>query len=426
MICADPRPAPDDIPDVAPGARSVAKVFRRQTHDPGFDARGNPVRQNGPRCPGERLRLFDRYLTGQLLTSFGFFSLVLVAVYWVNRAIGLFDRLIAGGSSVWTFLEFTALALPNVIYAVLPVSALVAALYGINRFSADSEMVVAQTTGLSPWRLARPILLFGVIVGVMVSLLAHVLVPGSRAALAERSATLSQDITGQLLKEGEFLHPGTGVTVYVREITPQGELLGLFLQDRRSETLRTSYTAERAVLVRAERGTRLVMFDGMAQTLQTIDRSLVTTTFDDFAYDLAGLAGTGEVGRPDPRELSTMTLLRASTATQELTGVGPAKLIFEGHARFAEAIFAFALPLMALGFLMLGGYSRLGLWRQILGAVVAAILFKMLANVVENAARGDVTLWWAIYLPSLLTLATGVALIWRDTRGPRILRGATP
>ncbi len=369
--------------------------------------------------------LFDRYLAGRLLLHFGFFSLVLVAVYWVNRAIGLFDRLIAGGSSLATFLEFTALALPNVIYAVLPVSALVATLYGVNRLSADSEMVVAQTTGLGPWRLARPVLAFGAVVAVMVSVLGHVLVPASRAALAERSAMLSQDVTGQLLKEGEFLHPGTGVTVYVREITEKGELLGLFLQDRRGDAMRTSYTAERAVLVRSEEGTGLVMFDGMAQTLRVEDRNLVTTTFDDFAYDLAGLAGGGEAGRPDPRQLSTRDLLRADPATQALTGDGAAKLAFEGHARFAEALFAFALPLMALGFLMLGGYSRLGLWRQILAAVVAAVLLKMVANVAETLARDALALWWLTYVAPLLTLALGAGLVWRDTRGPHLLgRGA--
>ncbi len=369
--------------------------------------------------------LFDRYLAGQLLIYFGFFSLVLVAVYWVNRAIGLFDRLIEGGSSLLTFLEFTALALPNVIYAVLPVSALVAALYGINRLAADSEMVVAQTTGLSPWRLARPVLFFGLAVALMVSVLGHLLVPLSRTELAERGAEVGRDVTARFLQEGEFVHPGSGVTVYVREISEQGELLGLLLQDRRSPALQTTYTAERAVLVRAGAAgdsTRLVMFDGMAQTLQASDRSLVITTFDDFAYDLGGLSGGGGMRRPDLRELSTATLLRADAAAQALTGDDAAKLRFEGHARFAEALFALGLPLMSLGFLMLGGYSRLGLWRQILAAVVAAILLKMLANLAETIARGDAALWWATYVPALLTLALGAVLVWRDTRGAHVLR----
>ena len=41
-----------------------------------------------------RLTRFDGYLLSQLLGVFGFFSLVMVAVYWVNRAVRLFDQLI--------------------------------------------------------------------------------------------------------------------------------------------------------------------------------------------------------------------------------------------------------------------------------------------------------------------------------------------
>ncbi|WP_167767090.1 LPS export ABC transporter permease LptF [Jannaschia formosa] len=365
---------------------------------------------------------FDRYLAGQLLTYFGFFSLVLVAVYWVNRAIGLFDRLIEGGAGIGLFLEFTALALPNVIFIVLPVSALVAVLYGINRLSADSEMIVAQTTGLGPWVLARPVALFGLIVALMVTGLAHVLVPASRTALAERGAALSQDVTARFLTEGEFLHPGDGVTVYVREITEAGELLGLFLQDRRAGETRTSYTAERALLVRGDAGTRLVMFDGMAQTLTVADRRIVTVRFDDFAYDLADLSEPGGARQRDARELPTPDLLRADPAAQAETGEGPARLLAEGHVRIVEALFAFAVPLLALGCLLQGGYSRLGLWRQIMAAVMLAIVLRMLINVAENAAREDAALWPLLYLSPLLGLVLSAALLARATLGARPFR----
>ncbi|MEM8851482.1 MAG: LPS export ABC transporter permease LptF [Pseudomonadota bacterium] len=362
--------------------------------------------------------LFDRYLAGQLLIYFGFFSLVLVAVYWVNRAISLFDRLIAGGSNLSTFLEFTALALPNVIHAVLPLAALVATLYAVNRLTNDSEMVIAQTTGLSPWRLAWPVAAFGAVVALMVSLLGHTLVPMSRTALAERGEAVAQDITARFLLEGEFLHPADGVTVYVREITETGALLGLFLQDRRATDLVTTYTAERAIMVRQAGETRLVMFQGMAQTLRVPDRSLITTTFEDFVYDLAVLTGEDTQRLRDPRELSTLALLHAGPEALQVTGADRAKLLFEGHDRFAEAIFAGAIPLLALGFLMLGGYSRMGLWRQILGAVLAAVIFEMLGNVAEDTARRDAGMWWTTYVPPLMTLALALALIWREARRP--------
>jgi lipopolysaccharide export system permease protein len=372
------------------------------------------------------VRLFDRYVAGYLLIHFGFFSLILVAVYWVNRALGLFDDLIAGGSNLWVFLRLTALALPGVIAAVLPVSALVAAIYGVNRLSADSELVVARTTGLSPWRLARPVAAFGLVVALLLSLLGHVLVPMSRTALAEGRVALADDVTARFLKAGEFLQPARGITVYMRAITEEGRLLGLFLQDRNDPGSVTTYTAESGLLVRDGQGTRLVMVDGTAQTMDVATRSLITTLFADFTYDLAALGGDGGgTRRMDPRELPTAMLLRAGPEAVAATSEDRAKLLYEGHARFSEAIFAAALPLLALGFLMLGGFSRLGLWRQISGAVLVAVAARMAANAAETAARGDANLWWLAYAVPALTLLLATLLIWRGTFGGRLLRGRT-
>ena len=100
-------------------------------------------------------------MLSQLLALFGFFSLVLVAVYWINRAVGLFDKLIGDGQSSLVFLEFSLLTLPFVIRLVLPISAFAATVYVTNRLTSESELVVMQATGFSAFRLARPVLYFG-------------------------------------------------------------------------------------------------------------------------------------------------------------------------------------------------------------------------------------------------------------------------
>ena len=81
-------------------------------------------------------------MLSQLMMLFGFFSLVLVMVYWVNRAVLLFNHLIGDGQSVGIFLELTMLSLPNVIKIMLPLSAFAAAVYVTNRLSSESELVV--------------------------------------------------------------------------------------------------------------------------------------------------------------------------------------------------------------------------------------------------------------------------------------------
>ncbi|HEY0275350.1 MAG TPA: LptF/LptG family permease, partial [Paenirhodobacter sp.] len=153
------------------------------------------------------MKQLDRYLFSRLTALFGFFALVLVSVYWVNRAVSLFDKLIGDGQTAWVVLEFTLLTLPNVIRLVLPVAAFAATIYAVNRMSADSELVVMQATGASPWRLARPVAVFGLLIAALMMVLVHVLVPISRGRLAERQAEVSDDLTARFLVEGSFQHP---------------------------------------------------------------------------------------------------------------------------------------------------------------------------------------------------------------------------
>ena len=254
---------------------------------------------------------FDRYLLSQLLAVFGFFSLVLVSVYWVNRAVGLFDQLIGDGQSALVFLQFSILTLPNVIRLVLPISAFAAAVYVANRLTQESELVVMQATGVSSFQIMRPVLYFGLIVALMMAILMHVLVPASRASLATRTAEISQNVSARFLKDGEFTHPSTGITLYIREVAPTGELLDLFLNDARNVAQSVTYTARQALFVRADDGPKLIMLDGLVQTLDLKSRRLAVTRFGDFTYDLAGLIAQQGAQLRKVEELTTPELFAA-------------------------------------------------------------------------------------------------------------------
>ena len=167
---------------------------------------------------------FDRYMLSQLLVLFGFFALVLVAIFWINRAVVLFDRLIGDGQTALVFLEFTALGLPRLIVTVLPIAAFAGAVYVTNRMLSDSELTVMQATGSSPWRLSRPVLVFGIIVALGMATLSNFLVPMAQAQLKEREREIAQNITARLLTEGTFLHPSSQVTFYTRVIDADGVL----------------------------------------------------------------------------------------------------------------------------------------------------------------------------------------------------------
>ncbi|MEM6386354.1 MAG: LPS export ABC transporter permease LptF [Pseudomonadota bacterium] len=354
---------------------------------------------------------FDRYLLSQLLMLFGFFALVLVLVYWVNRAVVLFDQLIANGQSAVVFLEFTALTLPNVIRIVLPVAAFAGTVYATNRLMTESELVVVQATGFSPWRLIRPVMVFGVFIFLVSSILAHVLVPISSARLADRTAEISENMTARLLSEGRFLHPSDGVTFYIREITPLGALTNIFLTDSRDPARQVTYTAREALLVRGETAPSLVMIDGMAQVFDNASRRLSVTRFDDFAFDLQGLVDVAAAGKRHPNELPTTALLAATSETQKVTGTSRARLIAEAHERISNALNGFVAPLIGFAALLVGGFSRFGIWRQIIGAILALIVVQMLTQAGQGAVRGDANAWPLAYVGPVFGFALAMGLL---------------
>jgi lipopolysaccharide export system permease protein len=362
-------------------------------------------------------------MLSQQLALFGFFSLVLVMVYWINRAVGLFDRLIGDGQSALVFLEFSLLTLPNVIRIVLPVSAFAATVYVTNRLAQDGELVVMQATGFSAFRLARPVLMFGVLVSLMLLFLSHFAVPASRATLGARTAEVEANVTAQLLSDGRFMHPTDGITFYIREVSPTGELLDVFLADDRSETTRTTYTSARAVLVQGDRGPKLVMFDGMSQSLGRETDRLSVTLFADFTYDLGALVRAGRGPGDRTEELPTATLLFPSEAQITAAGSTRAAFLAEAHSRFAQPLLGIAAALLGLSALLIGAFSRFGLWRQILGAILLLILVQMVNNAATGAALRDDRLWGLTYVAPIMGIAVGVALLALSQR-PRRLRGA--
>ena len=279
-------------------------------------------------------------MLSQFLTLFSFFALVLVAIFWINRAVVLFDRLIGDGQTALVFLEFTVLGLPKLITTVLPIATFAGAVYVINRMTSESELTVLQATGSGPWRLARPVFIYGLCVAAMLSVLTHFLVPMANAQLKQREAEISQNVTARLLTEGTFLHPTSKVTFYTRLIGADGVLRDVFLSDRRKQDEGVIYTAAEAYLVRNGEGTTLIMVDGLAQRLQAEGKQLSTAKFRDFSFDISALVTSKANSVASIDSLTTPEILASWTGLAEKVKQSQGALVENLAARFAEPLFS--------------------------------------------------------------------------------------
>ncbi len=374
---------------------------------------------------GGPLARLDRYILAQFLVQFGFAGLVLVLLFWINRAVQLFDQIIASGETALVFLEFSAMILPGVIVFVLPIAAFTATVTVTNRLNSESELVVAQATGFGPFRLARPVLIFGVLAAAFMLVLTHILVPMSQLRFAERQAELAENVTARFLTEGSFVHPADGITLYIREITPEGELLDLFLSDDRGalpsdsgETAagaKATYTAQRALILRTDLGPRLLMFDGMAQILSP-DGRLTVTGFDEFTYDVSALLTGPKAKNRDIRQLYTPEMLTPTPALLAETGETAAALRAEAHFRNAQALYVVVAALTGFSMLIVSGFSRFGMWRQVVIAIGVVATFQTIDNTMLDLARRSDNAIYLVYLASVLGVVFNGIVLWMATR----------
>ncbi|WP_312524994.1 LPS export ABC transporter permease LptF [Paracoccus sp. (in: a-proteobacteria)] len=366
----------------------------------------------------------DRYILSQLLTLFGFFALVLVSVYWINRAVSLFEQLISDGQTAIVVLEFTALTLPLVISVVLPIAAFAASAYGTNRLSSESELVAMQAAGMSPMRLARPVLLFGLIVALMSAALVHGLVPTARARMADRQSELAENVTAQFLRPGSFQFPADGLTLYIRDIASDGRMKDLFFEDSRNPDSQKTYSASQALLVRAATGPKLVMMNGSVQTLERDhgQQRLSITRFSDLTYDLGAVLAPNKERKRDLRAYFTPDLLWPTPDMLAATGATADKARSEGFERLAKPLLVPVAAMLGFSMLLLGSYSRFGVWKQLIWSTVALILVQFLDTAVTDQVARDSSRWPLAFLPAAIGAAICLLALWQASR-PRRLKG---
>ena len=188
----------------------------------------------------------DRYILRQMIGAFGFFVLVFTGVVWLAQAVRLIDTVVASGQGARVFITFSLLVLPQVFVIVLPLSAMGAALYALNKLYTDSELIVMMGAGLGPFAMLRPVAIFAAMIALGVAIVMIEMVPLSGTVLAERTRAIRSDLANALIVERQFLHPADGLTLFIGDTSREGDMAGIFLNDQRDPAQPVTYSAQHA------------------------------------------------------------------------------------------------------------------------------------------------------------------------------------
>ena len=112
-------------------------------------------------------------------------------------------------------------------------------------------------------------------------------------------------------------------------------------------------------------------------------------------------------------------------ALLEATGSTADRAAAEAHDRLAKPLQAPVAAMLGFAMLLLGGFSRFGVWRQVVWAVLALIFVQFLGTAAESQVAQDASRWPLIYLPPVVGALICAAVLWLAARPRRLRRGAS-
>ena len=324
----------------------------------------------------KRMGSIDRYISRTTLASFAVVLVSLTGVIWITQALRGIDLMTSQGQTILTFLGLTSLVIPSLVQLISPIALMIAISHTLNKLATDSEIIVMNAAGFSPFRLFYPFVYATCAVALLVAFLAAYLAPDGLRRIKQWDAQITADVLTNILQPGRFGQLDQNLTVRIREREPGGDLAGIFIDDRRNPKERISIVAEHGTVVQSGDGTFLMLKDGNLQRFEVGKRDPALVAFNSYAFNMSQYSNRGHDVTLGIRERSLWELIFVSENDPVYKQI-PGQFRSELHERIVAPLYPFAFAALTFAFLGAPRTTRQSRNFSIGGAILAVLGLRM-------------------------------------------------
>lgn len=353
------------------------------------------------------------YIFRAIMGAFLIILVSLTLVIWFTQAMRDFDLITSQRQTLLVFIGITGMIIPLLVMILAPIALVMAAAHVLNKLSSDSEIIVMNAAGISPWRLLRPFLAAATVVSVLVAVIAAYVSPRALRELRDWGAQVRADILTNIVQPGRFTTIGGNLTFHIADRRPNGLLVGIFVDDRRDPNVHSTYLAQQGEIVKNDKASFLVLQGGSIQRLEAGQRDPRIVTFDRYPFDLSQFATGPQNVVYTVREKYIWQLLWPRP-DDTLYATQPDQYRSELHDRLATPLYPFAFVILAFAFLGPPQTTRQSRTLALLGMIGAVSLLRLV---------GFVSVIVGVKVPGVLAVqyvalfGTIAAGLWQISRG---------
>ncbi|MFD2236066.1 LptF/LptG family permease [Aureimonas populi] len=292
------------------------------------------------------MTLIERYIFGRALLYSLSSLAALVTVVWIVQVLQRIDFVRTSASAAGDIFWIALMLMPDLMAGVLPFAVVIGAVQALNALNADSERAVIAAAGASRMAVANPILLLGLLGGLLVLFNSHVVGPAASSAFQNGLRTINADAISLFLRPGRFETIQDGLVVGIEEARGR-QIEGLFLSDTRDPAIDVQYFARQAQIVEQGAQSFLILQNGQLHRRTQSDGAVSVIEFQAYAFDLATLRPMSSGDWVRMSERSTAELLRPDPSDPTLQQ-NPARFSEEITARRTDWLYPIAFSFWAV------------------------------------------------------------------------------
>jgi lipopolysaccharide export system permease protein len=208
------------------------------------------------------MNILGRYLARQIAAGVAFVLFGFLALFAFFDLINELDDLGRGGYRIQHAIAYVALSVPTHVYELMPVAALIGAIYALAQFASNSEFTAMRAAGMGRTMALRAVAVVGLVFAAITALVGEAIAPpADRLAQSVRLSSMGALVGGQF-RSGMWIkdtlrdeagEPDRVRFVNIGRLRPDAtmENLQVFEFDRRFY-LRAVVRAERAVFAEGQ------------------------------------------------------------------------------------------------------------------------------------------------------------------------------
>ena len=366
-------------------------------------------------------RILSLYIIREIASLFLLGLMVFTLILLMGRMIKLTDLVISRGVPLADVSRMVLYLMPSFLVFTIPMAFLLAVLMAFGRLSADNEITVMKSGGISLMQLMPPVLMCGLVAALLTLAASTVGVPWGNNAFKSLSVAVLKQNVAATIREKVFWDDIPGIVMYTEHFDEARHALkGVIIQDSRDPSRPLTIFAADGVIggASAQRDMRLVLTNGSIHIAgKSGEYRLIH--FGEYIMTIGG-ASQGAALATNELDMTVAGLLRQIN-NPATTKPARLKMQSELHSRFAVpfASLVFAVLAVPLGMQNHRSGKSAGFATSIGILLTYYIVQSFLRALAE---KGTLPPALALWLPNMIFLGLG----WYLLRLASLERGILP